>query len=428
MPPNPPVARAILRVTADNGFRLFIDGREIGRGSDWRYLTEFDLTRLLGPGPHTIAVEAFNERAEAGVLLGLRIDLVDGTTLGIGSDSSWLVVPNEERRWEKRTRPGQTWQPAKVVGAFGQAPWKTMPYAITQLTPPEPLQLRFWQRGWFQLLLLSVLLTALVLYLRLLARMAVQSRAQTMLQLERVRIARDIHDDVGAALTQLVLQGEILKTELPDGAPVRAQLDELCERARAVLRALDEVVWAVNSRRDTLRDFSSYVCKYAQEFFGKTQIRCRLDVEPEMPAIAFDLVTRRGLFMAVKEALSNVAKHSGATEVFLRIGRRDGDVLVVVEDNGRGFDPARVAHDRNGLVNMAQRLEELGGHCSVWSEPGRGCRVEFRVPLAGPAERRKRMFTLWRRARNALSGSTANLHGSSSSETQPLKQTQANEH
>lgn len=396
VPQKPAVARAIFRITADNGFRFFMDGRELGRGSDWRYLTEFDMTRLLAPGQHAIAVEAFNERGEAGVLAGLRIDFVDGTTTEIGSDNTWWVVPNDEPRWEKRNRPGPTWHHAKVVGAFGQAPWKTMPYAITQLTPPAPVQLHFWQRGWFQLLLLSILLTGLVSYLRLLTKMALQSRAQAMLHRERARIARDIHDDVGAALTQLVLQGEVAKTELPEGSHARAQLDQLCEKARAVLHALDEVVWAVNSRRDTLRDFSSYVCKYAQEFMGKTQIRCRLDVEPDMPASAFDLATRRGLFLAVKEALSNAAKHSDATEVFLRIHRRNGDVVVVVEDNGKGFDTAHVARERNGLVNMTQRLSELGGQCTVWSEPGKGCRVEFTVPLPGPTEHRpglvKRLF------------------------------------
>ncbi len=396
VPQKPAVARATLRVTADNGFRLVMDGRELGRGSDWRYLTEFDMTRLLSPGQHIIAIEAFNERGEAGVLAGLRIDFVDGNTTEIGSDNTWWIVPNDEPHWEKRNRPGPSWHRAKVVGAFGQAPWKTIPYAITQLTPPEPIQLRFWQRGWFQFLLLTILLTALVLYLRLLAKVAVQARAQTMLQRERARIARDIHDDVGAALTQLVLQGEVAKTELPEGSHARAQLDQLCEKARTVLHALDEVVWAVNSRRDTLRDFSSYVCKYAQQFMSKTPIRCRLDVEPELPASAFDLAMRRGLFLAVKEALSNVAKHSEATEVFLRIHTQNGAVVVVVEDNGKGFDRARVWPDRNGLVNMTQRLHELGGQCTLWSEPGKGCRVEFRVHLSGQTKQRagllKRLF------------------------------------
>jgi signal transduction histidine kinase len=88
-----------------------------------------------------------------------------------------------------------------------------------------------------------------------------------------------------------------------------------------VSHSLEEVLWAVNSKRDTLRDFTSYLCKYAQSFLASTPIRCRLDVQPEMPASAFDLPVRRSLFLAIKEALNNAAKHSGATELFLRIHR-----------------------------------------------------------------------------------------------------------
>src|ERR1019366_10115638 len=84
---------------------------------------------------------------------------------------------------------------------------------------------------------------------------------------------------------------------------------------------MDEVVWAVNARRDTSRDFANYVCKYAQVFLNSTPIRCRLDVEPDLPATVFDLPLRRNLFLAVKEALNNAAKHSEATELFLRIYR-----------------------------------------------------------------------------------------------------------
>ena len=90
---------------------------------------------------------------------------------------------------------------------------------------------------------------------------------------------------------------------------------------------MDEVVWAINSRRDTLRDFATYVCKYAQTFFGSTPIRCRLDVEPELPTAAFDLPLRRNLFLAVKEALNNAVKHSGSAEVRISLSiENDGSV------------------------------------------------------------------------------------------------------
>jgi signal transduction histidine kinase len=116
-------------------------------------------------------------------------------------------------------------------------------------------------------------------------------------------------------------------------------------------------------------------------FLSSTPIRCRLDVEPDIPAAAFDLPVRRNLFLAAKEALNNAAKHSGANELFLRIHRRNRELCVTVEDNGNGFDITSASWERNGMTNMAQRMDEVGGQCLVASAPGSGCRVEFTVPL-----------------------------------------------
>jgi len=208
-----------------------------------------------------------------------------------------------------------------------------------------------------------------------------QSKAQRVLQIERSRIARDIHDDLGARLTHLVLLGEVAQSELPAEARTRGQLNEICDKARELSHAMDEVVWAVNSQRDTLRDFATYVCKYAQFFLNTTPIRCRLDVEPGIPPALFDLPVRRNLFLAVKEALNNAAKHSEASELFVRIYRHNQKLTVVVEDNGRGFDPDQADATRNGMVNMIQRMNEIGGQFAVASQPGNGCRIEFTVPL-----------------------------------------------
>jgi signal transduction histidine kinase len=95
---------------------------------------------------------------------------------------------------------------------------------------------------------------------------------------------------------------------------------------------------------------------------------------------SFGLPVRRNLFLAVKEALNNAAKHSQADELFLRIYRRGQKLLVAVEDNGHGFDPAQTGGERNGLANMWQRMAEIGGACEVLSQPGGGCLVVFTVP------------------------------------------------
>jgi signal transduction histidine kinase len=240
------------------------------------------------------------------------------------------------------------------------------------------------------------------------AKLAVQLKAQELLQRERARIARDIHDDVGAGLTQLVLQGEVAQTEFAAGSEARVKFAELSERARAVSHALEEMVWVVNSNRDKLRDFCSYICKYAQAFLRDTPIRCRLDVEPQLPEVGLNLAVRRGLLLAVKEALNNAAKHSQASEIHVRVHRRGNCLLVAIEDTGVGFDLDRVGTEGNGLANMKDRLTEMGGQCRVATKPRAGCRVEFEVPLAAETRNRARLrFWPVRREKNKEPGETA---------------------
>ena len=403
------VKQARLRMTADNSFILWIDGREIGRGGEWRTLSEYDVTAVIGPGSHVLAVEAFNDYAAAGFLLGLQIGFADGQALEIMSDAGWRLVPSPEHGWEKRKHPADRWPAATVIAAFGQAPWQWQQSGgapIRVRTPPSPLPaLLFWQTAWFQIAWLSLSCVIVAICLRLMGKLALQSRAQEILAGERARIARDIHDEVGAGLTQLVLLGEVNQSELPANSPARRQFDQVSEKARGLLRAMNEVVWVVNSQRDTLRDFASYVSKYAQTFLQPTAIRCRLDVGEEISAVPFDLAIRRNLFLAVKEALHNAVKHSGATELFLRIHRRAQSVVVVIEDNGKGFDPAAADPQGNGLSNMAQRTESVGGACRINARPGAGCRIEFTAPLvhrpAGLVRGTWETLRLWKSRRPA---------------------------
>jgi signal transduction histidine kinase len=202
------------------------------------------------------------------------------------------------------------------------------------------------------------------------------------LDLERSRIARDIHDDIGTRLTKLVLQGEIAQSKLPAGSPVGSQLERLCDGLRAVLAAMDEVLWAVNPRHDTVANFIAYICHYTEEFLQATGMQCQMDVEQDLPPLNFELPRRRSLLLVVKEALNNAAKHSGANQVQLKIHCSNSKLRLTVADNGRGFDLNTVNKDRNGLLNFSARMKEAGGECRIVTRPGAGCRVEFTIPLA----------------------------------------------
>ena len=369
-------------MTADNEFTLYFDGRELGRGAEWRELFDFDLTQLVSTGRHTLAVEAFNSSSAAGMLLGLRVNLADGGIVEIKSDHTWKVAPDGVNGWESRKEAPKSWLPATNMAVFGAAPWWVTPQNVNVMPPLQPIKVLFWQTGVFQLALLSVCCLVILISLWLMHQLALHQKERWLLQQERARIARDIHDDIGSRMTQLVLIGEVAQSDLPDDSKMRPHLDRICEEARGLLSSMDEILWAVNPRRDTLNDFASYVCGYAQKSLAATPIQCVLDVDPEMPVAAFDLALRRSLLMAIKEALNNVVKHSGATELGLQIHWRGQRLVVVVQDNGRGFDTEKTGSERNGLTNIAKRMDEMGGDCLVASKPGQGCRIEFGIPIS----------------------------------------------
>jgi len=396
IPPDTTVTRARLRITADNEYILFLDGRELGRDAEWRHLYEYDVTSLLKPGRHIIAVEAYNSSREAGLVLGMAVGLASGKVVEVKSDASWLIVPEPSRGWEKRREPADSWRPATEEAKFGLGPWgKTVDY-IDLVPPMEPILVPFWRTGWFVVVLASACVVFCVFVLKLTTELVFHRKEQLLLQRERARIARDIHDDLGTRVSQLVLEGEVAQSELPHNSKTRAHLNQISEQAREALLAMDEILWAINPRRDTVQEFATFLCGHAQTFLKATSIRCLLDVEPATSAVAFALPYRRNLLMAVKEALNNAAKHSKATELLLQIHRVGEGLTVVVQDNGKGFDPASAKAERNGMDNMTQRLKEMGGSCTVASQPGKGCRIEFSIPFI--QMRRRPWWFRWQRS------------------------------
>ncbi len=381
LPEDTPAVHAVLRMTADNSYSVYLDGREIGRGGDPNALAEYDLTLLLSPGRHVLAVEAFNDMFDAGVILGLHIQLADGKKINVLSDPSWRVAPGNGRRWETQKQPDASWFPARVVGYAGKAWWQK-PARIISVPPLPPRVVHFWQQGWVLAGLLAACLTVCVLWVRQGLRLALQARANRLLERERVRIARDMHDELGSGLTQLTLLGELALRETEADGENRTRLTELCAKARALLRSMDEIVWVVNPRRDTVKDFAAFISEHAQEFLASTEIRCRQEVSEELPDVPLDLPRRRNLLLAVKEAIRNAARHSGANEVSLKLQVADHSLKVVVEDNGRGFLPDDASVNRNGLANMQTRLADIGGSFTLTAAPGKGCRVIFLLPLA----------------------------------------------
>ena len=256
------------------------------------------------------------------------------------------------------------------------------------------VQPQLWETPWFQVTAVTMaagllagggLLVARRRYRRKLERLE-QQRA---LERERTRIAQDLHDDLGAGLVEISFGSELGQDRALAGEEIREHMREMGLRARELVEALDEIVWAVNPKHDNIASLAAYFCEYTQDYMkAMPTMRCYLDVAKELPNYPLDAEQRHNLFLALKETLSNVVKHSRATELRIGITVNADTLNISVADNGQGCNLGTpTEHPRaDGLGNLQQRLKKLGGSCEISSYPGQGMAVVFRLPLHAKGE------------------------------------------
>lgn len=255
-----------------------------------------------------------------------------------------------------------------------------------------PIEVRppFYATPWFRLCGASFVVAVLLGGVRYFTWRKLQREVQRLekrraVDEERTRMARDLHDEMGARFTQIsLLAGRALKSAPADGA-VQEPLRHINGAVKELAAALEEIVWAANPSHDSLEGFSNYLSQYTGAVLRDAGVRCRLDIPTLLPPRPLPSGLRHRLMMVVKEALNNALKHARATEVRVQL-ELDGDRLrVTVMDNGSGFDLAIVKRG-NGLDHSARRMEEVGGTCHVASTPGAGTRVCLDVPLPATGE------------------------------------------
>jgi signal transduction histidine kinase/ligand-binding sensor domain-containing protein len=304
-----------------------------------------------------------------------------------GLEDSWTDAGTKRVAEYSYLRPGS--YRFQVLACNNDGLWNEAGAALSFSVVPY-----VWQTLWFQTLSGTCLAIALgtVVYWAVRRKENLKlerSERQRALERERARIARDIHDDLGASLTRITMLSQSVRGELEGQEPAAADVDQIYSTARELTRAMDEIVWAVNPKHDTLDSLVTYLGRFAQQFLSSAGIRCRLDVPVYVPTLALTSELRHNVFLAFKEALHNTVKHAAATEVRISLQLQPEGFLLLMADNGRGFaldgaradtssavDPTR-ASAGNGLANMKKRLEEIGGRCEWNTAPGEGTRVRF---------------------------------------------------
>lgn len=208
-----------------------------------------------------------------------------------------------------------------------------------------------------------------------------RAERKQLIEQERTRVAQDLHDELGAALTEVSMLGTLARTASLPAEQRERYLEQLTDVARTLVGILDEIVWAVNPKYDSVASLASYYSLFAQRFLNLAGIACRLEVAESFPDAPLDARVRHSVFLAFREALNNAVRHSRATEVRVAMTARDGWLHIRVRDNGCGFAPGADAPASDGLASMRERLRQAGGECHVQSAPGAGTTVEFRLPI-----------------------------------------------
>jgi signal transduction histidine kinase len=262
------------------------------------------------------------------------------------------------------------------VDIFGQPTGEEA--SLSVLVPPP-----FWRMPWFWGAVLAGA-TAMVFgggrylaWYRLQREMALL-KSQQALERERLRIAHDIHDDLGARVTQISLLSAMSVNNPAFPEKAREDFDRISRMSRDLVSALYETVWAVNPENDNLDALGNYVCQMVNQLCESTQLRCRFHVSELPREIQVSSQTRHNISMAVKEAVHNAIKHAAGSEVVIQIAITGNELIISVKDDGCGFtlNGASAGH---GLSNMKRRLEDIGGNCSIESQPGQGTKVRIEL-------------------------------------------------
>ncbi|MDB6111133.1 MAG: Integral rane sensor signal transduction histidine kinase [Pedosphaera sp.] len=250
---------------------------------------------------------------------------------------------------------------------------------LIQVPPP------FWRRSWFWGAVLMVITGVMVGGSRYFIRQRVRRemthlKNQQVLERERLRIAHDIHDDLGARVTQISLLSAVAYKNAAFPEKARAEFDQISKMSRDLISALYQTVWAVNPENDNLNALGDYLCQMVNQLCDRADCGCRFYLQELPREIQVSSQTRHNISMGVKEAVHNVIKHAKASEVTIRMTFKTGLLTVGVQDNGCGFQMGEPLAG-NGLTNMKARLKELGGDCLIESQPGKGTTVEMRLVI-----------------------------------------------
>jgi len=296
-----------------------------------------------------------------------------------GYQQNWSKPTPEASFMFRNLPPGEYLLWAKCADGWNN--WSKPVVLISVILKPP-----FWKTGWFlvALFLAVAIITAVIVKQINSNRYKAHIKNlehQHAIEKERLRISKDMHDEVGASLTRISILSELAKN--PRNAPGKSQriISQISEIAGNVVDEMSEIIWAMNPKNDSLDSFASYIRSFASDYLDTTATGIRFHFPDEIPVVPMSAEFRRNLFLTIKEALHNIVKHSKAVNVLITLAFDENQLIIGIKDDGIGFSEAMLSGSGNGLHNMRRRVEECNGIFLLDSSPDAGTLITISVSI-----------------------------------------------
>ncbi len=296
-----------------------------------------------------------------------------------GWDKGWIYSnENNEARYNNLP-PGD--YVFNVKASNNDGVWMKEPYTVSiQILPP------FWKKGWFYALVLLAMLSVIVWITKLFSQRKLKKEIEKLeqqkaLEMERMRISQEMHDDIGAGLTQISLISESAKFHsLPD-TNIRHELDDIASTSRKLVDNIGEIIWSLHPQHDSLEILISHLREQLNKLTEYAAFTCSIDFPEQVPSLVLNNQLRRNILLVCKEIVHNAIKYSQGNHISIQAKLENKGLAFVISDNGVGFDE-KIVKKGNGLDNIRKRVNESGGQVTIESQIGQDTTYRFWFPIS----------------------------------------------
>ncbi|MDI6802668.1 MAG: two-component regulator propeller domain-containing protein [Bacteroidota bacterium] len=296
-----------------------------------------------------------------------------------GYDDEWIDAQNQRIIYYLNIPPGQ--YNFRVLASNHTGAWNTEGASISFVIPQH-----YWETDTFKILVGILIVGIIIGITRLFFARKLQHQLyilenQRALEQERLRISRDIHDEIGSRLTKISVLNEAVKDEIDKAPLIQEFTEKISNETKLMIENLDEIIWFINPGNDSIEHLGTFLREYIADFFSSFDIECNCEFPDSYPAIQISPEVRRNTVLIVKEITNNVVKHASATKVNAKFYLKEQTIWISLKDNGKGFCTREPHPLGNGLINIQKRIEEIGGKIIIESVVSSGTAIQIFLPL-----------------------------------------------